>query len=207
MQVSQRDRRVLIIGGVVAAAIVGWVYVVEPMFVSRAHVHEELEAQRRILDRRSTLAADRQRYEGRIDALRAALQQNQEALFTGDKLPVVAAEIQGLLLSMSQESGITIVRQNLPTPKRLEMLTQVSVELSVRGELKAIRDFLYHIQTGPKLLTVPKVAIRGVTSRTNTALTADVQVSGFVLGGEEKPAPAGTGGKGGGTAPGARGKG
>jgi hypothetical protein len=181
------------------------VYLVEPLFASRAQVQEELDAQRRVLDRRPVLAADRGRYQGRIDAVQAALQQEQEALFTGEKLPVVAAEIQGLLLSMSQEAGITIVRQNLPTPKRVEMLTQVSVELSVRGELKAIRDFLYHIQTGPKLLTVPKVAIRGVTSRTNTALTADLQVSGYVLGAEEKPAPA-AGGKGG-AAPGPRGKG
>jgi hypothetical protein len=189
MRISSRERRVLLAGGLAAAAILAFLYVIEPLYTAQASVRDELDAQRRILSRQPVLAADRERYQRRVEALQARLQEDEGLLFPAEKLSVVAAEIQGLLHTLAQETGVTIVRQNVPAPKKVEMFTQATVEVSLRGEVRAIRDFLYRIQTAGKLLSVPRAAIRGVTSRTQPTVSADITVSGYTFTGEDK-APA-----------------
>ncbi|MFB3818000.1 MAG: type II secretion system protein GspM [Candidatus Methylomirabilales bacterium] len=188
MRVSAREKRVLVVGGVAALAILVGVYVVEPFLTSQAATRDEIAAARRTVERGGALAAERERQQRQIEALRGRLRAEETLLFAGERLPVVAAEIQGLLHTLGQETGITILRENVPQPRKADTYTQVTVELSVRGELRAIRDFLYRVQTAPKLLSVPRLAIRGTTSRTQTALTADLQVSGYTLAADEKPA-------------------
>ena len=53
-------------------------------------------------------------------------------------------------------------------------------------EVGTLRDFLYKIQTAPKLLTIPKLIIRGTSGRGQAGLSVDMQVDGYVTVGEEK---------------------
>lgn len=186
MKISTREKRVLIAGGLAVAAFLVTVYVIEPFLSSQGKIREEIREKKALLERHQRLASEKDRYQRKVEGLKAELRQAEGVLLKGEKLPLVAAELQGLLHKLGQEAGLTIVRENVPPPKKIEMFTQVTVELSVKGELKAIRDFLYKVQTAPKLLTVPKLTIRGVASRGLTALSADLQVAGYMTGGEEK---------------------
>lgn len=186
IKISPREKRVLIAGGLAVAAFLVTVYVIEPFISSQLKVREEIREKKALLERHQLLASEKDRYQRKVEGLKAELRQAEGVLLKGEKLPLVAAELQGLLHKLGQEAGVTIVRENVPPPKKVEMFTQVTVELSVKGELKAIRDFLYKVQTAPKLLTVPKLIIRGVPSRGQTALSADLQVAGYMTGGEEK---------------------
>ena len=186
MRSAPREKRFLITGGLAVAAFLATVYVIEPLVSSQLKVREEIRERKALLERHQLLASEKDRYRRKVEGLKAQLQQAEGLLLKGEKLPLVAAELQGLLHKLGQEAGITIVRENVPPPKKIEVFTQVTVELSVKGELKAIRDFLYRVQTAPKLLTVPKLIIRGTPSRGQTALSADLQVAGYIVGGEEK---------------------
>lgn len=186
MKISRRERRFLIVGALAVAAILAGVYVVEPLASSQLTVREEIQQKQALVERHQLLASEKERYRKKVEALRAQVQQAQESHFQEEKLPLVAAEIQGLLHRLGQEAGITIVRENVPPPKKTGVFAPVTVELSVRGELGTLRDFLYKIQTAPKLLTIPKLIIRGTPARGQTGLSADMQVDGYMTGGEEK---------------------
>ena len=186
MKISARERRYLIAGGLAVAAYLAAVYVIEPLISSQFRVREEIGKRAALLERHQLLASEKDRYRQRVEGLKAQLHQGEALYFNREKLPLVAAEIQGLLHKLGDEAGLTIIRENVPPPKKVEMLTQVTVELSVRGEMRAIRDFLYKVHTAPKLLTVPKLTIRGTTSRAQPALMADLQVAGYTTGEEEK---------------------
>jgi len=185
MKVSTREKNFLIVGGLAAAAILAGVYVVEPLATSQIKVREEIRQKQGLLERHLLLASEEERYRKKVEALRARAQLARESHFHEEKFPLVAAEIQGLLHRLGQEAGITIVRENVPPPKKSGVFTPVTVELSVRGELGTLRDFLYKIQTASKLLTIPRLIIRGVPSRGQTGLSADMQVDGYMAGGEE----------------------
>ena len=196
MKISTRERRFLIGGGLAVLAILAGVYVVEPFVTTQQRMRDEVHAQSALLAKHQLLASEKARYQRKVEALRAQLQQADSLLFQGEKLPVVAADVQGLLHALAQEAGITIVRENVRPPKKVDAFTEVAVELSVQGEIKNIRDFLYKIQTAPKLVTTPKLVIRAVPSRGATALAADLVVTGHILNGEDKgPAAPPTAGK------------
>ncbi|HSB73889.1 MAG TPA: type II secretion system protein GspM [Candidatus Methylomirabilis sp.] len=193
MKISRREKRVLVGGGLGVLAILAGVYVIEPLVTTQFKIQDELRENRAVLERHELLASEKERYRRKVEALRARYQQAEDLHFKGDKLPVVAAEVQGLLHKLGQDAGITITRENVRPPRKVEMFTEVTVELSVQGELKNIRDFLYKVQTAPKLLTTPRLTIRGMSPRGSTAMVADLQVAGYILGGDEKgsaaPAP------------------
>jgi len=196
MKISTRERRVLLGGGLAVLAILAGVYVVEPFVATQRGMRDEVQAQSALLAKHQLLASEKARYQRRVEALRAQLQQADSLLFKGEKLPVVAAEVQGLLHTLAQEAGITIVRENVRPPTKVDVFTEVAVELSVQGEMKNIRDFLYKIQTAPKLVTTPKLVIRSMPTRGATALAADLVVTGHILNGEDKgPAAAPAAGK------------
>ena len=181
MKISAREKRFLVAGGLSVLLYLAAAYGIEPFVSTQLRVREEIGNQTKLLERYQLQASERDRYHQKVEALRLQFHERKAEHFTGDKLPVVAAEIQGLLHRLGQEAGVTFVRQNVPPPKKVEMFTQVIVDLSVRGELRAVRDFLYNIQSGPKLLAVPRLLIRGSALRGQTGLTVDLQVVGFVV--------------------------
>lgn len=187
-KISTREKWVLIVGGAAVAGILVFWYAVRPWVSSQFGMRQEMREQRALLERYQLLAGEKERYQGKAGQLRRQLDQAQALLLTGERLPLVAAELQGLLHKLGQESGVTIVRENVLPPKKVDILNQVTVELSVRGDLKALRDFVYKIQTTPKLLTIPKVTVRATHGRGSTApLSMDIQVAGYTTtGGEEK---------------------
>ncbi len=189
MTISRRERRSLAVGAAAVLISLAAVYVVEPAIASQFRVREELRQRTIELERHRRIAAEKSRYERTARELRAQFQEVEALRFEGDRVPPVAAEIQGVLHRVGQETGITIMRENVLPPRKVEMLSQVTVELSIRGEMRAIRDFLHRVQGAPRLLTVPKLTLRGATSRAQPYLVADLQVAGFMLAAEERAAP------------------
>ena len=186
IKISARERRWLILGGLAVAAYLAAVYVVEPFLTSQAQVREQIQERTALLQRYQLLASDKGRYQRRLEELKVRFAQAEALHFKGEKLPLVAAQIQGVLHQIGQEAGLTFVRENVAPPKKIEMFTQVTVELSLRGELKAIRDFLYKVQAAPQLLTIPRLTLRGTAARGQTSLMADLQVAGYMVSREEK---------------------
>jgi Tfp pilus assembly protein PilO len=185
MEISRRSRRWIYIHGVIILLVLIGAYGIAPLVTTQLKIRDELRDKQASLAKYQLAASEKERYQNRVNALRATLQQGQGVLFVGEKLPVAAAEIQGLLHTLGQESGITIVRENVRPPKKVEMLTEVTVELSIQGDIRGVRDFLYKIQTAPKLLTLPKVVIHGMPVRGPTGVGLELLVAGYILSGEE----------------------
>jgi Tfp pilus assembly protein PilO len=186
METSSQQKRWLWVGGVIVLLILVGAYVVVPAIQSQSRIREEVRNKQETLAKSPRVIAEKGRYQQGVAALQTTLQQGASVVFVGDKLPVTAAAIQDLLHAMGQETGITIVRENVRPPKKVEMLTEVAVELSIQGDIRGVRDFFYKIQTAPKLLTLPKVVIRSLPVRGPTGVAAELLVAGYLLTGEEK---------------------
>ncbi len=179
MKISKRETRFLVVGALAVFAYVGIVYVIEPLVASQLEVREQVWETRAVLERHRSLPPERDRYQRKVDALKARLHQAEELLMKGEKAPLAAAEVQGVIHRFGQESSLNIVRENVPPPKQTETFVEVPVELSMRGNLQAVRDFLYRVQMAENLLTVPKLVIRSRRSRDGT-LSVDLRVAGHM---------------------------
>jgi hypothetical protein len=79
---------------------------------------------------------------------------------------------------------VSIIREAVLRPKQNDMFLEVSIELSVKGSLGQIKDFLYRVETHDKLLTIPQLSIRSSFSA-NGPLSVDLRVAGHMPRGEK----------------------
>ena len=184
MRMSQREKRLIVLGVLVVCAYVGDVYLFEPVIASQAEVREKIQEGKNALARYERLPDSKERYQHKVDVLQHRLHRAEEGLLQGETAPLVAAEVQGMLHRFGEETGLTIVRENVPRPKPTKGLVAIPVDLSLKGKLQGVRDFLYRVQTADRLLTVSKLVIRSNRTQ-DRMLSVDLQITGHMQG-EEK---------------------
>ncbi len=186
MTISPRERRFLMVGGAALVAFLAINYLVAPAISSQMQVRAEYREKLRALERYQLVVEGKRRYERKFADADQLFSQLQRRLLPGEKLTLTAAELQAMLHKMAGEAGVTIVSESIPSPKKAEGFTQVSVELSLNSDLKKLRDFLYKIETSQKLLTVPKLVVNASFPRPGFELQVAVVVSGYTTAPEEK---------------------
>jgi Tfp pilus assembly protein PilO len=185
MKLSGRERTLLIATVLVVAVVVVVVSVVEPFVRAQLAVHQQLAERRALLARFERAAPRPEDVQRQVDGLRARLRQAEAPLFRGDKPALAAAELQGLLNRITKEVGVTTMRENVPPPRTKGAFTEVAVELSLRGDLRTMRNFFVRVQAAPRLVTVSKLVLRSHPAPGVLTLTADVQLTGYLLGNGE----------------------
>ena len=186
MTISSRERRVLMAGGAVLIAFFAINYGIVPAVSSQMRVRREYQEKLQVLERYQLVVEGKRRYEKKFAEAEQLFTQLQQRLLPGEKLTLAAADLQAMLHKAAGESGVTIVSESMQPPKKTEGFTQVSVELSLNGDLRKLRDFLYKIETSGKLLTVPKLLVNARSPRRGVELQVTVVVSGFTSVLEEK---------------------
>lgn len=186
MTLAPRERRFVMAGGAALVAFLAINFVIAPAVSRQREVRGELEEKRHALERHQLVIEGRRRYEKKYADAERLFAQLQKLLLPGEKLTLAAAELQEMLHKSAAASGVTIVSENIHSPKKSEGLTQVSVELTMNADMKKLRDFLYKIESSAKLLTVPKLTLNASFPRPGAELQVTVAVSGYALAPEEK---------------------
>src|SRR6185295_1302790 len=91
-----RERRLLILAGLLALGVAGYVYVVEPLIEAHAATRELVVARRGLLARQERLLTRSDAYGKELAELRAEIDRRRQRLLAGDKAPVAASELQKL---------------------------------------------------------------------------------------------------------------
>lgn len=185
MKISARERKLLVAAGVAAATVLVAVQVVEPFVRAQLSVRQQLEERRGLLARYERAAAEQEGYRRQVEEVRARLGRAEASMFRGAKPALAAAELQELVHRIAQDVGVTTIRENVPPARPKGAFTEVAVELSLRGDLKAMRDFLFRLQTAPRLVTVSRLVLRSHPAPGVVTLMADVQLTGYIVGGGE----------------------
>lgn len=186
MKIAKREKRFLLVGGLALVANFGYAYVVEPLIDSQLEMREQIQIKQSLLDRYRPPVLGKDHYQRKLIELGTQLSAADALLLQEKKPTLAAANLQGLLHKIGQESGLTVLRENVLTSRERDSFVEIPVELSLRGDLAALRNFLYRLQTAPHLLTVPKLLLKRSYGTTNPIFTADVQVLGYVRGEEKK---------------------
>lgn len=179
MKLSLRERRILLLAGLLAVGYAGVVYAVDPLLESQAEVREQIEQKRLELEKLTARASERSRYEQRLQAMKSRVSDAEWMLMQEDKVPVVAAEVQEFIHQLGQETGVGIIRESVLHPKEKDLLIEIPVELSLKGSLGDVHQFLHRIETHEKLLTMQKLAVRSSYS-SDKALSVELQLVGYM---------------------------
>jgi type II secretory pathway component PulM len=188
---QSRERRLLVFGGIVAAIVLGYMYVIEPALEHHERVRSLITAREELLARQQRLVARRERYLQERDALQAEIRQRRERLLPGDKPPLAASELQKLVKSLAQDAGVEVRSERiLPTTER-GGYTEVPVEVTLAGPIRAIVSFLYRLEAVPVQVSVQDFKLRVVSITSPRELLATLAVTGYIATGSADGEPRG----------------
>jgi Tfp pilus assembly protein PilO len=184
-----RERRLLLLAGLLTLGVVAYVYVLEPLIETHAATQDLVVARRGLLERQQRLVARTDAYARELGTLRAEIERRRGRLLAGDKAPIAASELQKLVKTTAQESGIDVRSERiLPTVDR-GGFTEVPVEVTLSGPIRGLTAFLHRLEGAPIVLAVTDLKVRAPATGVSRDLSATLALSGFI----PSPGPAGPG--------------
>ena len=184
-----RERRFLIVAGGIAAIILGYAYGVEPLVARYRQVQELITARQQMLTRQQRLLARRDRYQQEKVALEAEIAERRARLLPGDKPPLAASELQKLVKSVAQESGVEVRSERILPPGERGGYTEVPVEVTLSGPIRAVASLLYRLEAVPVLLAVTDAKLRVVSVGAPRELSVTLSLTGYIASGPSTGAP------------------
>lgn len=185
-----RERRLLVLGALAAAVILGYMYGVEPLLDRHERVQALIAGREELLLRQQRLLARRDRYAQERQALQAEIDQRRTRLLPGDKPPLAASELQKLVKTMAQETGVEVRSERiLPITERGGYI-EVPVEVTLSGPIRAVVLFLQRLDAVPVQVSVQDFKLRVVSVAAPRELLATLAVTGYIAsstGGEGEP--------------------
>jgi type II secretory pathway component PulM len=188
-----RERRLLLIAGVLTFGVIGYVYVVEPLIETHAATRELVVARRALLARQQRLVTRADAYRRELAGLRAEVGRARGRLLTGDKAPVAASELQKLVKSTAQEAGVEVRSERILQPIDRGGYAEVPVEVTLAGPIRGLTAFLHRLDEAPVLLALTDLKVRAPTAGGARDLSATVALSGFIPAPTATPASPGPG--------------
>lgn len=186
-----RERRLLILGGIIAAVYLGYMHVAQPLMARQERVHTLIAAREELLARQGRLVARRDRYAREQETLQAELVQRRARLLPGDKPPLAASELQKLVKTTAQNTGVEVRSERiLPTTERGGYL-EVPVEVTLSGPIRGLVSFLYRLEAVPAQVSIQDLKLRVVSVVAPRDLLATVAVTGYIATGVPEVEPRG----------------
>jgi type II secretory pathway component PulM len=188
-----RERRLLVLAGLLVLPVVGYVYVVEPLLQMHAATAELVVARRALLTRQERLLARADAYGRELATLRAEIDRHRARLLVGDKAPVAASELQKLVKTTAQEAGIDVRSERILATVERGGYAEVPVEVTLSGPVRSLTAFLHRLESTPVLLAVTDLKVRAPAAGVQRDLSATLQLSGFIPAQPGASAPPGAG--------------
>jgi type II secretory pathway component PulM len=186
-----RERRLLLIAATVGVVVLGYWFVVEPFMIRRERVRELIQSREALLARQDRLLARRERFLVEERELREEIARRRQRLLPGDKAPLAASELQKLVKTTAQETGVEVrSERTLPTTERGGYL-EVPVEVTLSGPIRALVSFLHRLEQAPLLVSLQDVKLRVVSVAQPRDILATLALAGYIQTGGEGAAAMG----------------
>ena len=194
-RLSRRERRAITMGLLMVLPAVAFQLVVKPYVSGVADVRTKVEREQGLLRREQTLLAEVKAYPSRLRQAEATLLREAPRLFAGPDLVAASGALSNYVTTQALTSHVFVQQSETGSPGSLsDGVGRLQVELRAAGDLEGILAFLRRLESGPKLVTVDRVAIAqterlGGQSRDDEILSLTATIGGYALGDPQPGAP------------------
>ena len=177
-----------------ALLLVGIRYgIIAPYLSYTAQLEETIE---RDLQRLAKMQRQRDRdgeVKGRVETLAQRFSVAQQKLVPGETPTLAAAHLQERVQASASQSGLEVVTTQVMREETLGSFRMTAVQMTFRGDTRAIADFLSSVEYGDWLLSVSRLEVRstgrhGVQRRIRSSpnnrppLTITLEIEGIMQG-------------------------
>ena len=186
---KSRDRRAMLIGALVLAPGLVFIWGVRPYQAALTATRDQLATERATLSRERGALATAQRNPELQRVTDSAFHAVQPALFEGRDDVIASAQVASYLGDVARRSHVWLqVANTRPATSDASGVRTLHVDLRAETDFQGLLDFLDALDRGAKLVTVERLeASRGFGTGGNLnaeTLTITATVAGYALGDE-----------------------
>lgn len=179
--VSERDKKFLIGGGICVIIYCLIVFAAEPLYKKQQRMERQIETKIGFVEKYYEILNSLSYYNQKKKS-NEKLRTRLGKLFLKETKPALAAaSLQKMLETHAGNASVAIVSAKTEKPKYIESLQAVPVEITVRTTLKNLSRFLFLIENSDQFLRVENISIKRIGKNDSPEkLTAKILVDGFI---------------------------
>ena len=178
---TRRERVIVGVGTVVALAVGGYLFLVEPLLTRARDAEAMVPAREATLERRRLLVSQRPRLAADLAAVTERLETESARLLRGPTPPLAASELQKLVKELLPVGGVEVRSERVLPTADYQGLQEVGLELTLTGSIRDTVAALARLERTDRLLALKDVKIRVVAPGQARELLTTLTVAGYLL--------------------------
>ena len=184
MNITDRDKRFLTIGGLAIAVYLLITLVVNPIYATQVRKDREIQQKIRFIERYYEVLNQKAYYEEKSKQNERVQKSLSRRFLEGKKPGLAAAGLQKILEGFASKTSIKIDRVRVEKHKFTESFMVIPIEITLRSSLKNLTQFIFLIEDYEKFLVIEELKSRRINKTDPEQLQATILISGFILNGE-----------------------
>lgn len=186
MNMQQRDKLALTLGGIAVAVFVILQFAVMPAWDSLQERREEIPIREKQLIKSRQMALETTSFTAAANSAEARLREAEAGLLGSTTASVAAAELQDVVKQISSSEAIEIrSNQFLPAKPLSVDYTEVPVGIDIQCRLDQLVSLLARLAQAPKYVAVQKLTISSSNNKEKT-VGAHLQLAGVMRSEQKK---------------------
>ena len=187
MNPTKRERSLIGLAVVAGLAILGYLYVFEPIQEWKRSGADLIPTREALLERRRVMVAQRPAIAAEIEQVSKQIAAAEPRWLRGPTPPLAASELQTLVKGLAEQAGAEVRSERILPLVERGGLQEVPIEITVASGLREAVRLLYDLEHTTKILTVQDLKVRVVAVGQAHDLLTTFTVSGYLLPGAATP--------------------
>ena len=179
MDISQRDKKVLIAGIVFVVCYLLFFFVAKPIYKKQAKTDDKIKTKVQFIQKYYEVLNQKSYYQEKEKANQSTHVSLARRFFQEKQPGLAAASLQKLVESCSSRT-VVIERTKVNKLKYIEGILAVPIEISVRSSLKNLSLFLMRIENHEKFLIIEELRLRRINKTDPEDLQTRLMITGFI---------------------------
>jgi general secretion pathway protein M len=169
--------------------------IIAPYLTYTAHLEEEIEQEAQRVAKMQRQRNRREQIAIQVNVLHQRFQQMRQRLIPGGTPALAAAHLQERIQTLASQSGLELVTTQVMRDEAVADFRKIAVQVTLRGELPAVADFVAGVEYGDWLLAVMTLEVRSTYNLRvrpregpRNPLTITLEVGGIMQGAETSAA-------------------
>ncbi len=198
MPLSERDKKVLVWGGVICALILFYTYLFDPLLKSFNEQGSELHYQRSLLQKYRSIATHREEVEKLATGVDEKSAELDKKFLQGETDAIAVANLQAQLSKLAASvrgsekvvvggkslqrplHPISFLRSRVEKPKPVGKMVRLSVRIEFNTRIRSLLKFLDLIEKSVTVFSISKLSVTVVDIRHPKDLRVSMMVSGYI---------------------------
>ena len=181
MNISKRDKKVLMIGTLAVALFLVINYVISPFIESENDIQGGTEQKEMLLQKYERVINQRGEIEKKLAKMKREQSDLNAKLLKGSTPSLAAAEMQKMLENISKKYGLELKSVKVKDAEESGEFLAIPLEIRLTTDLNSTRKFLADLEKNSKYLIIPNLKISVKNQRDPKEVIVTLVVTGFFM--------------------------